>query len=251
MSPIVRRFVVTLVVSSAVFALANCKPKVGGKCTVGQGACNDVKDALLCGPDLTLGLMSCKGPLGCSLDKFTKKINCDDSVADEGDACLLSQSDNFACSPDHKKGLKCDAGKFTLFEHCRGPKGCQIKHDFMSGTDEVFCDIHLQVKGDPCVKPGNFACSNDFKQMLQCKDGIFDTYRYCRGATACSIKGESQVNCDESVAELNDPCGVPGLLACSSDGKSELTCTGGKFTHARECKKSGCHLTAANRIDCQ
>ncbi len=251
MSPIVRQFAVTLLVSSALVALINCKAKPGGKCALGQGSCADAKDALSCGPDLKLVAVSCKGPAGCVMERSTNRVNCDDSVADEGDACLLSHAENFACSSDHKKSLKCDGGTFKVHENCRGPKACKIKHDWATSSDEVACDIHLQQKGDPCMKPGNFACSVDYKQMLQCKDGIFDTYRYCRGATACSLRKETEVNCDESVAELNDPCGVPGMLACASDGKNELSCQGGKFTKARECKRLGCHLTAANHIDCQ
>jgi RNA polymerase sigma factor (sigma-70 family) len=174
-----------------------------------------------------------------------------DSIADEGDGCMLSQAENWACSVDKKKALICEEGKFKLNYECRGPKACSIKHDWLAMQDTVTCDTSLQAKGDHCKKAGSFACSADQKLLLQCKDNKFDLYRYCRGATACSIKEDGNYNCDESMAELNDPCGVPGMVVCSLDTKSELSCQGGKFVHARDCKKAGCHITAYNRIDCQ
>jgi hypothetical protein len=250
MSRFLRRSAITMFVTSLLFAGAACKPKIGQKCTPGQATCIDGRNAMACGPDLLFASVPCKGPAGCAQDKSTKKVQCDDSVADEGDGCMVSQSENWACSVDHKKALICEEGKFKLNYQCRGNKGCTIKHDWLNMQDTVSCDTSLQMKGDPCKKPGTYACSADFKQMLQCKDGKFDLYRYCRGATACSIKENGDYNCDESMAELNDPCGVPGMVVCSDDTKAELICQAGKFVHARDCKK-GCHITAYNRIDCQ
>jgi hypothetical protein len=246
-----RRSLVLLVVLCLLLVLASCKPKLGSKCSPGQATCADAHNAMACGADMTLQLVPCKGVQGCTQDKATKKVQCDDEIADEGDGCMLSQSENWACSVDKKRALICEEGKFKLNYECRGPKACSIKHDWAKMQDTVSCDTSLQAKGDPCKKPGAFACSADFKQLLQCKDGKFDLYRYCRGATACSIKESGDYNCDESMAELNDPCGVPGMVVCAMDTKSELTCQGGKFVHARDCKRSGCHITAYNRIDCQ
>ncbi len=250
-SRFLRRSIVVLVALIALVVLASCKPKVGAACQAGQATCADAKNALACGPDLKLGLVPCKGIGGCSQNRTTKRVACDDEVADVGDACLLSQAENWACSVDKKRALICEGGKFVLNYECRGPKGCKITNDPIKQQDTVNCDTSLQNKGDPCKKPGGFACSADYKQLLQCKDGAYDLYRYCRGATACSIKASGDYNCDESIAELNDPCGRPGMIVCGSDAKSELTCTGGKFVHARDCKRTGCHIMADNRIDCQ
>jgi hypothetical protein len=247
---LLRRVLTTFAVSTAVVVLtASCKPKAGGKCQPGQGACADPRNALTCGTDQKFMTMACKGPNGCVIDPGSRKVQCDDSVADDGDVCLMSQSENFACSVDKKKALKCEAGTFKVYENCRGPKACSIKHDWATMTDDVFCDTTMQNKGDPCIKPGNVVCSADLKQMLQCKDGTYDIYRYCRGASGCSVQHDGP-HCDESLAELNDPCGMPGMVVCSNDGKAELICRGGKFLHERECKKTGCHLTARNSIDC-
>jgi hypothetical protein len=252
MPQFLRRSAISVVVMSLTLLVgAGCKPKIGQKCSAGQATCVDAHNALACGTDSTFAAVPCKGPQGCQQDRSTKKVQCDDSIADEGDGCMASQAENWACSVDKKKALICEDGKFKLNYQCRGPKACQIKHDWLKMQDTVECDTHLQAKGDPCQKPGTFACSADYKTMLQCKDGKFDLYRYCRGAQGCTVKESGDFNCDESIAELNDPCGVPGMLVCAADAKSELKCEGGKFVRARECKKAGCHITAYNRIDCQ
>jgi hypothetical protein len=223
--------------------LTDCKPKAGGKCQLGQAACTDPRNALACQGGVFVDI-PCKGKGGCVLDRVTKKVTCDDSVAEEGDGCLMSDSDNWACSPDNTKALICKSGKFALNLNCRGDRKCHIN----SFSETISCDIHKAQKGDPCPRPGVTACSTDFKQMLICKDGAFETFRYCRGTTGCALRSD-EAFCDESIAELNDPCGRSGFLACSEDGKSELECRSGKFQQVRDCKKTGCHFMNG-RVDC-
>jgi hypothetical protein len=249
----VRHITITLAVALLlVLVSASCKPKIGQKCQAGAVTCaSDGRNALACGADLTLQLVPCKGPQGCVRNQTTKIAQCDDETAEEGDNCLVSASENWACSLDHKTALICKDGKFKLKGNCRGPSACTVKRDWVKMVDTITCDTTLQQKGDPCGRPGSFACTPDFKQMLQCRDGVFDIYRYCRGQNGCTLKEkEDQFFCDESISELNDPCGRPGSYACSVDGKMELICQGGKFVRSRDCKRMGCHLTSTNRVDC-
>jgi hypothetical protein len=228
-----------IVVVSACVALIGCKPKAGGKCNVGQALCESAGGVLACQGGVFVS-SHCRGPNGCT--KLGNKVTCDDSIADEGDTCLMSESENHACSVDKKKHLVCEDGKFKTVQLCRGPKACTMHGDL------VTCDSHLAVKDDPCQKPGTFACSLDAKTRLICKDGKMAFDRYCRGQSGCR---DSDFSCDESISEIGDPCGVPGMVGCSVDGKQEVVCQGGQYVAQRLCKKLGCHVTAKRGIDCQ
>jgi hypothetical protein len=236
------RVFVTGLVSGALIVLgAGCKAKPGGTCKAGKDTCLDPKVALHCGKESKYVEVKCGGPLGCL--KLGTHMSCDTSIAEIDAPCFSESEDDFACTPNKKKAVVCKDSKFQLSLECRGPKGCSMVGKSMS------CDNTIAEKGDPCSKPGNYACSVDSKNMFICKDGKWDVWRYCRGRDACQVK-LTDVSCDVSVSDLNDPCGVPGSLACSSDSKVQLICRGGKFVHDRECKKQGCNLTNNKRIEC-
>jgi len=233
------RLTAALIVVVSLFLGVGCKPKAGKKCQVGQVVCEDPANVLACQGGVFVEA-HCRGPAGCT--KLGTKVTCDDSIADEGDPCLDAESENRACSTNKKKSLLCDAGKFKAIQFCRGPKGCQIHGEV------VTCDSQVAEKADPCLKPGTFACSTDFKTRLICKEGKFQFDRFCRGNSGCR---DFDFSCDESISEIGDPCGVPGMVGCSVDGKEELVCQGGQYIAQRQCRKHGCHVTANRGIDCQ
>ena len=244
------RFAVTAVVAGVIGVLgAGCKPKVGGTCKAGMGACDQpgAPSALVC-VNGAYAELPCRGPQGCFQDA-TKKIQCDDSVANDGDPCLTQDNSSDACTVDKKEMVECTDGKFKMKRMCRGPKTCGV------AGDTINCDLSVQLVGDPCGIPGNAVCSVDKKQRLTCKDGAYAIDRYCRGSKGCSTEpgsGDSLlVDCDESVASLNDPCGVPGYTACADDGKNELVCQGGKFVEKHGCPRLGCHVLANGMRECQ
>jgi hypothetical protein len=207
--------------------IASCKPAPGGSCKE-QSLCVDSTHALICVDEKYVG-MSCKGP----------------------DTCLVPETANYACSPDHMKALVCDSGKFKVSMACRGTRRCSIGHG--NNQDSVDCDYSLAVKGEPCLKPGLGACSTDYKQMLQCVNGAWAAHRVCRGPSGCTLLGLDHQTpaCDEAFSQVGDPCGNPGNVVCSTDQKTLLRCTGGSYLKFQDCPKYGCHLTANNRATCQ
>ena len=127
----IHKWIVLLACSFLVLS-TSCKPKVGGKCTIGQSYCT--KDgALFCGEDGKLVATSCQGPLGCV--QHGKAASCDQSLAVVGEPC--EDQDNVACSVDKRSELDCKAKLWTLGATCKGAKGCELK------GEELFCDHTL------------------------------------------------------------------------------------------------------------
>jgi hypothetical protein len=218
--------------------LAACeKPKVGGKCEAGQALCEDGATLLVCQGGTFLEA-KCRGPSGCA--KEGTRVTCDESVATAGDLCLETAGQSHACTADKKTSLACDKGKFKAVQTCRGPGGCQVR------GEQVTCDAKTAEKGDLCTSSGTFACSGDLKSRLLCKDGAFSFDRYCRGATGCHAGDQA---CDETVSDVGDPCGVPGMAACNSEGSAELSCQGGQFIKDHPCKQA-CRVTSTGKVEC-
>lgn len=245
------RLAVVALVSGLVAVLADCKPKAGGKCEPGQVACPVAggPTSLTC-VNGTFQELTCRGPLGCTINSSTRKAFCDDSIANEGDACDMADTSLAACTVDRTKEVQCTGGVFKLKKVCRGPKVCAVDNV----ANVINCDTSLQAVGDPCATLGNAVCTPDHKQRLTCKDTGWAVDRYCRGAKGCTTEvtgGNTMVDCDETVASLNDPCGVPGYIACADNGTNELVCQGGKFVEKRACPKLGCHVLANNQRECQ
>jgi hypothetical protein len=235
------RAVVLVLFASAMFLTAACGKKVGSPCKGTESTCLDKKTALACRGG-TFAEVACGGALGCS--KFQDHANCDTSVAGAGQPCL-GEDDEFACSADGKHASVCKAGKFEPWLECRGKNGCS-----MLGRG-VSCDTSIAEKGDVCKTQGAMACAVDQKHMLVCRDGKFALYRFCRGQYGCGFKNDAP-SCDESISEVGDPCGIPGQVVCSVDGKTELVCQGGVYSKSLTCKTA---CTVTNRpgrpIDCQ
>ena len=133
---------------------------------------------------------TCKGPKKCTLIGTT--FNCDDSMGDVNDPCVVeSGENNYGCSTDKKIEVVCDAAssKFLLSQACRGPNGCHIE-----GTG-VFCDRSMARAGEKCRPVDNHSCSEDATQELKCSPQFtWIKQRDCKHA-GCKIKSES-VYCD-------------------------------------------------------
>ncbi len=85
----------------------------------------DRKSSLVCKGGKFEASTLCRGPKGCAVAPGA--IQCDDTVAEVGDACeKKANEDHFACSLDAKSVLKCDAAKFVVVEKCRAKDTCKI-----------------------------------------------------------------------------------------------------------------------------
>ena len=200
-----------------------CKPKPGGKCQAGQAACEDSSTVLACDGEV-FAEAKCRGAAGCA--KNGAKVTCDQSTAQEGDACVAQDADARACSVDKRSALACVNGKFAIVEACDGPNGCTPK-----GAKPA-CDATLAKKGDACARAGDSACGLDQKSRLLCTAGKWMLDRYCRGPKGCMLPS---FGCDEEISDVGDPCGNPGYLACGLDHATELVCQGGQFVRSRAC----------------
>lgn len=214
--------------------LAACGKRAGGSCKPGESTCLDKGKALACQGG-KFAEVACTGPLGCN--KLQDHAICDDSVANEGDGCMADADDEYACTPDKKRALLCKGGRFALHLECRGKGGCSLL------GRSVSCDTSIAEQGDPCKVQGSQACTGDQKRMVICRDGKFALHRYCRGQHGCQARDDAPA-CDETLSLEQDPCGLPGQIVCSVDGKTELVCQGGMFVRSRACKKSGCTVTS-------
>jgi hypothetical protein len=219
----------------AVFAfitLAACSRGVGSKCKGNESMCTEKRAALSC-QDGKFVQVACNGPLGCV--RMTERASCDDSIAEEGAPCMASGDEEYACTADKKRALSCKNKRFERYLECRGRGGCSLL------GQQVSCDTSVAAKADPCKAEGSVSCSEDMKQLIICRDGRFESYRYCRGQYGCHFRGDTPT-CDETLSAEGDPCGLPGYVVCSVDGKDELVCQGSSFLRSRTCRK-GCQVT--------
>ena len=157
-------------------------------------------DNLACGTDKLTELTcvagpwkltrTCKGPKKCTITG--NNINCDDSMGDVNDLCVVEAGDNnYGCTTDKKIEVVCDASssKFLPSNTCRGPKGCYIE------SDKVFCDQAMARLGDKCRPVDNHSCSEDATQELKCSPQFtWIKQRDCKHS-GCKIKS-SEVYCD-------------------------------------------------------
>jgi len=98
----------------------------------GTYACSaDHSAMLVCDGTVLVPSSSCRGPGGCVAQRTTHKVDCDDSVASEGDPC--DQPRRIACSVDRKAELGCTQGTYTKKRECRRSE-CRIE------GSELFCE---------------------------------------------------------------------------------------------------------------
>jgi hypothetical protein len=105
----------------------------------GDAACRTDRAAFLkCTSGKFRTTNTCRGPKGCVLsekpDENKTLFECDDSLAQAGDAC--EDENDQSCAVDRKALLACHAHKFNLSKACRGPKGCGLN----DATGKFDCD---------------------------------------------------------------------------------------------------------------
>jgi len=129
------------------------------------------------------------------------------------------------------------AGKYELASPCKGPARCDVT------SGRVVCDDRLADLGDRCVMlPGdaNYACSPDGKVMGVCQEpGQIHLWTHCRGQKGC-VTVRFSARCDESISREGERCMTATDVACSEDGRSQLTCADNHvWGKAQDCKR-GC-----------
>jgi hypothetical protein len=103
----------------------------------GTYSCSTAQDQMMVCDGKTLAVASsCRGPLGCHFDRDAHKVDCDDTVAREGDLC--DRRNRITCSPDGQTELVCESGDagasiYTKKRECRRSP-CRIEN-----TD-LYCD---------------------------------------------------------------------------------------------------------------
>jgi hypothetical protein len=98
----------------------------------GTYSCSVDRTAMLsCDGNVLALASSCRGPDGCRIQRDARKVDCDDSVALEGDPC--DQPKRIACAVDHKSELVCAASKYAKKRDCR-------RSDCKLDGNELFCD---------------------------------------------------------------------------------------------------------------
>jgi hypothetical protein len=98
----------------------------------GTYACSsDARAMLLCDGSTLAPASSCRGPGGCHIQRDTRKVECDDALAEEGDPC--DQAKRITCAVDRKAELVCQGGKYAKKRDCRRTD-CRLE------GSELFCD---------------------------------------------------------------------------------------------------------------
>jgi hypothetical protein len=69
---------------------------------------------------------SCRGPKECAHNEEKHRVDCDDTLALEGDPC--SDEDGVACSQDAKAKLVCKSHKYVVQRQCKRKDGCAWVH---------------------------------------------------------------------------------------------------------------------------
>jgi hypothetical protein len=88
----------------------------------------DGKTALACRKGQFVLASPCKGPKHCRVTSAKDagfKVECDDSIAEDGDPCETEE--HFSCSADSRAILRCRGKKFKVEEKCRSKESCQIR----------------------------------------------------------------------------------------------------------------------------
>lgn len=230
-----RRVAALAVVAVALVTVSACKPQEGKSCRAeARETCTDKTSALVC-HGAKWERMECRGPAGCQ--KVGSEAQCDQSLAAENEVCNLP--DDVVCAPDHRAMLECKSNRWVRSASCLGAGGCAV------AGKKVKCDNSVAMLGEPCSHAKDYACSADHKVELLCKDGKFAVSATCRGPKGCAVvegatgSGDPQgrrITCDDTRAQLNDPCNKAQSYTCDMDGKAIYVCQGGHYVLDEACK---------------
>ena len=156
----------------------------------GDFICSPEKNGLLeCVNKRWTPVQTCLGARACSMEE--KKVSCDNSRANERDACR--EEDDYACALDQKAALVCKQGHFSLAGLCQGPKGCAITGSKEAGF-KVACDDSIASAGDHCPKVDHYSCSADGHTILKCRNETYEVEDKCRAKEACEVRS-GEVGC--------------------------------------------------------
>ncbi|MBL8912482.1 MAG: hypothetical protein JNM17_17450 [Archangium sp.] len=220
------RIVLAVSSVSLVLVLSGCsKPKEGGSCTGEQGSCIDKQNALVCIGGTFAKVKCRKNAVGCM--EVMGNVSCD-VERDVGVPCAGDKEAD--CSSDGKKMLDCTDGKWALRMNCS--KLC------VSNVNGVRCENAEGAAGDPCTQEqfDSAVCSADKKMLLVCDGKSFFAASTCKGQNHCRAVGK-MIECDTSLADIDDPCEKEGELSCDTAKKVMLKCTNKKFVKEQACKK--------------
>lgn len=145
---------------------------------------------------------------------------------------------------DDKRALVCDAGKFVETP-CKGKGGCATDQQLQRTN----CDISGNQAGDACSSSneGVAVCQGE-QAMLSCRGRKYESVP-CRGPRGCQMLGD-QANCDQSVAEVSEPCKKENAKACSADKRQVLSCKDGHMGELYFCRgEQGCS-SAGGKLGC-
>jgi hypothetical protein len=185
----------------------NSVAALGDGCnTPDDAACSlDYRAGLLCKGGAFAVAETCKGPGACKVLGDT--ITCDNDVSDPGDPCRTPG--DYACTSDRGLVLRCDGGKMTPLNTCRGPKACGIVNHSADNTVEFLCDDSIAIVGDPCDTNGEEACAIDKKSIVVCAANKFAHPKPCGGPSGCTYEEKSdRYFCDQGDAPLVPDGGV-------------------------------------------
>ena len=227
--------------TSLVVVVGCSKPKEGGACEnkgqLGHGAgnCIDKENALVCVGGTFQKVKCVKGATGCM--DVAGNVSCN-VVRDVGEPCQGKGAD---CSTDGKKMIECEGGAWKLRMNCS--KLC------VANTKGVKCENASGAVGDECTpeQKDQAVCSADKLHLLVCDGAKFFSASSCRGQNHCRAVGK-QIQCDTSMAEVDDACEEEGVLSCDTAKKTMLKCSGKKFVVEKACKKR-CN-NAFNKFSC-
>ena len=143
---------------------------------------------------------------------------------------------------DARRALVCDDGKLVEAP-CKGKAGCSTVQETTT------CDISGNQPGDVCSKAdeGVAVCAGEHA-MLACHGRRFESVP-CRGRRGCEMVA-GQPNCDQSVAEVAEPCKKENAKACSADMKQVLTCKDGRMSAQYECRGDGHCSAEGGKLAC-
>ena len=57
------------------------------------------------------------------------KVECDDSIANPGDAC--DKEGHYSCTPDEKQIVRCIAKKYVTDDKCKKNEKCAVKGELV------------------------------------------------------------------------------------------------------------------------
>lgn len=129
---------------------------------------------------------------------------------------------------DKTTALVCKSGAWTPMA-CRGTKGCD------SSGGDTDCDQSVAQADDLCVDDEKAVCTPDNKAALECKGGKWTLKDRCLGPKGCTTDAQF-VHCDNSLANIGDPCGQADDHACALDQKSMLVCKADKWELQSHCR---------------